>query len=215
MSNVSIRVPISVYEPGGVLATVDGVGFFSIPGTIAFEWATVGAVSIPAEASTAVAGVSATFSTINNINGNVGGGGSGQNGGNSGQIDNAETSRQTSGESTLVDKGASGDGGYIHTPKQLQSSLWTETKKLSPVQNAYNHFIKHGSDFGAKNALDYVRQAQSFLRNPPAGTLTKVRPNGDILRYHPATNTFGVLGPNGAPRTFFKPAAGINYWNLQ
>jgi pyocin large subunit-like protein len=83
--------------------------------------------------------------------------------------------------------------------------MWTATRNKTPAQNAFKHFQDHGADFGARNTLDYVRQAQDFLRNPPAGTLTKIRPNGDVVRYNPATNTFGVLGPNGAPRTFFKP----------
>lgn len=49
-----------------------------MPGTIAWEWATVGAVSIPAEAGTAIAGTGVVFSVT--INGNGGGGDSGQNG---------------------------------------------------------------------------------------------------------------------------------------
>ena len=54
-------------------------------------------------------------------------------------------------------------------------------------------------------------RAHSFLHAPPAGTLTKVRPNGDILRYDPATNIFGVMDQFGSPRTMFKPTDGINY----
>jgi|ERR1019366_6687422 filamentous hemagglutinin len=100
--------------------------------------------------------------------------------------------------------------------------MWSATKTKSPAQNALRHFKDHGGDFGARNALDYVRQAQQFLLNPPAGTLTRRRANGDVLRYNPITNTFGVLGPKGVPRTLFKPdpavhgfPTNLDYFNAQ
>ncbi|HBI42127.1 MAG TPA: hypothetical protein DDY78_04620 [Planctomycetales bacterium] len=100
--------------------------------------------------------------------------------------------------------------------------MWTATWNRTPVQNAFKHFKDHGADFGAINALDYVRRARNFLLNPPAGTLTKIRPNGDVVRYNSATNTFGVLAPNGSPRTFYKPdpaahgfATNLDYFHAQ
>ncbi len=92
----------------------------------------------------------------------------------------------------------------------ITGPLWTATKDKTSVQNAFNHFIDHGSEFGAQNAIDYVKQTQNFLRNPPAGTLTSVRTNGDIVRYNPSTNTFGVMDVTGAPRTMFKPDPAIH-----
>ncbi len=100
--------------------------------------------------------------------------------------------------------------------------FWTPAKNKTPVENAYRHFKDHGAEFGAKNSADYVKSAQDFLRNPPGGTLTKVRPNGDVVRYHPGTNTFGVMDSAGAPRTMFKPdpsvhgkASNLDYFNAQ
>jgi pyocin large subunit-like protein len=93
--------------------------------------------------------------------------------------------------------------------------LWTAKKKVSHVQNAFRHFKDHGAEFGANNAVDYVRRAHDFLNNSPAGTLTKTRPNGDVLKYHPSSNTFGVMDKCGQPRTMFKPDDGIDYWNRQ
>lgn len=43
------------------------------------------------------------------------------------------------------------------------------------------------------------------MNNPPSGTLTKVRPNGETVYYNPATNTFAVKRADGVPRTMFKP----------
>ena len=54
--------------------------------------------------------------------------------------------------------------------------------------------------------------AKNFLHNPPSGTLTKIRGNGDVLRYNPSSNTFGVMDANGIPKTMFKPKDGMQYW---
>jgi filamentous hemagglutinin len=43
----------------------------------------------------------------------------------------------------------------------------------------------------------------------------KMRANGDILKYNPGTNTFGVMNSSGIPRTLFKPTDGLNYWLRQ
>lgn len=91
--------------------------------------------------------------------------------------------------------------------------IWSATKSLSGVKNAYNHWIKHSKDFSQfKNAKQYVEGAKDFLHNPPKGTFTKVRANGDILRYNPFTNTFGAMNTDGIPKTLFKPTRGMEYW---
>ena len=61
----------------------------------------------------------------------------------------------------------------------------------------------------------YVRQAHAFITNPPAGTETARRRNGDTLFYHAASNTFAVATSDGAPRTMFKPDEGAAYWAEQ
>ena len=101
-------------------------------------------------------------------------------------------------------------GGNANTP------IWSSTKAKTPAQNAFSHWKSHGPEFPEfQNAKQYMEGAKSFFNDPPAGTLTKTRANGDKLFYDPATNTFGVQAANGAPRTLFRPTAGINYWNNQ
>jgi len=80
-----------------------------------------------------------------------------------------------------------------------------------------DHFIRHGSDFGAQTAAEYEKIASNFLtKAKPEGVLEKVRPNtGDILRYNPTTNEFGILSNNGVIRTYFKPKRGLEYFNAQ
>ena len=71
---------------------------------------------------------------------------------------------------------------------------------------------KHAAEFPEfVNAKQYVEGAKNFLHNSRAGTLMKTRANGDILKYHPGTNTFGVMNATGVPRTIFRPTDGMKY----
>jgi hypothetical protein len=73
-----------------------------------------------------------------------------------------------------------------------------------------DHFARHGQDFGATTAADYEAQADAFLTGGKAsGVLEKVRPNGDIVRYNPATDEFGVASPTGI-RTYYKPDPAVH-----
>ena len=96
------------------------------------------------------------------------------------------------------------------------ASIWTKTKEFNSIESAFRHWKKHGSDFPQfQNAKQYVEGTKNFLHNSPSGTLIKIRPDGDVLKYHPATNTFGVMDATGAPRTMFKPVRGMEYWHKQ
>ncbi|EEZ3910898.1 Contact-dependent inhibitor A, partial [Escherichia coli] len=109
-----------------------------------------------------------------------------------------------------------GGGGIAKGGKSKDTQIWTETKKVEPVGNAYGHWTKHGKEFPEyQNAKQYVDAAHNFMTNPPPGTLTKTRPKGDTLYYNPVTNVFASKDINGVPRTMFKPEKGIEYWNKQ
>ena len=65
----------------------------------------------------------------------------------------------------------------------------------------------------AKNAKQYVERAHDFIKNPPSGTLEKVRETGckigapgDKLMFHPKTDTFLVATKDGIPRSMYVPA---------
>ena len=85
------------------------------------------------------------------------------------------------------------------------SVKWSGGKSGNALDNAMNHWWKHGKEFGYKSDYEYVQGAYDFLHNSPKGTLVKQRANGDILKYDPKTNTFGVMDSLGNPRTMFKP----------
>ena len=82
--------------------------------------------------------------------------------------------------------------------------------------NLERHWEKHGAEFPEyHSAQEYGDGALNFFQNPPQGTLTKVRPDGEKLYYHPPSNTFGVTAPDGTPKTLFRPSGRMNYWNRQ
>lgn len=76
-------------------------------------------------------------------------------------------------------------------------------------------YERNGAAFGARWPEDYLARIKAFTGAPPAGTERVSRPNGDVLFYQAATNTFAVVARNGTPRTMFKPDDGPGYWAEQ
>lgn len=88
----------------------------------------------------------------------------------------------------------------------LVFDIWTSTKKRTSVRNAYRHWKDHGHEFSTlQNSKQYVEATRNFTQNPPSGTLTKIRPNGDVVLYSPSSNTFAITNEQGFPRTMYKP----------
>ncbi|WP_343553478.1 hemagglutinin repeat-containing protein [Pantoea sp.] len=107
--------------------------------------------------------------------------------------------------------------------KAKDTQIWTETKKKEPVSNAYGHWDKHKQEFPElQNSKQYVEATHSFVNNPPQGTLSKVRANGETVLYNPQTNTFAVKTVDGVPKTMFRPdpadhgfKTNLEYFNAQ
>jgi pyocin large subunit-like protein len=86
------------------------------------------------------------------------------------------------------------------------NACWNPKKGGTGPENAKGHYEKHGGEFPEyPNATQYAKGAKEFLNDPPAGSLSKVRPNGETVIYDPATNTFGVKTAGGVPKTMFRP----------
>lgn len=109
-------------------------------------------------------------------------------------------------------------GEFVAPRGTLQTSeLWGNSKTLA------DHFRRHGADFGAKTADDYVQQASRFFQRSQLDNLpTKVDSAGVIRVYDPKTNTFGSFNPDGTIKTFYKPdpalhkyPTNLDYWNAQ
>ena len=80
------------------------------------------------------------------------------------------------------------------------------------------HFQKHGyefeDDFDYKTAEDYEIGASDVINNPDALYKTEAD-DGDGVYYIEDTNEFVVLSKDGYIRTYFRPSAGIDYFNRQ
>ncbi|MFV0460667.1 MAG: hypothetical protein ACK5MT_18065 [Actinomycetales bacterium] len=110
-----------------------------------------------------------------------------------------------------------------NTAGRVSGPLWTATKSKSAAVNALSHFNRHRADFPhLNNSLEYVAEAQGFLRKPGTGVWTRTRINGDVVRYDPGNNKFGVMDLTGAPKTYFRPdpashgySTNLDYFNAQ
>ena len=100
-------------------------------------------------------------------------------------------------------------------PKVDGKPMWSASRKFSAQQNAQRAFDRNGQAFGADSIDEFVQKAHGFVSQPPKGTLTMTRNNGDKLFYDPKGNVFAVASRAGAPRTMFKPDEGMAYWEEQ
>jgi pyocin large subunit-like protein len=74
------------------------------------------------------------------------------------------------------------------------------------MQNALGHWKKHKGDYpGLQNAKQYVEEAQEFMQSGDPWIQTKVRGNGDVVRYNRVTENFGIMTSDGRIRTYYKP----------
>ncbi len=105
--------------------------------------------------------------------------------------------------------------GAISATRYGDWPLWSVNRKYSADDNAHYQFGKHGGEIGAASYGDYVAAVHAFVHNPPAGTETIRRKNGDTLFYNARQNVFAVMTRDGAPRTLFRPYDGAAYWQNQ
>ena len=69
-----------------------------------------------------------------------------------------------------------------------------------------DHFSRHHVRLGLKSEKEYQRKASEFLLTSAAerGIQDCTRKYGDLVRYDPITDEFGVLSSAGIIRTYFK-----------
>ena len=78
---------------------------------------------------------------------------------------------------------------------------------LNPRQ-LNRHYASHGAEFGAKSATQYQALADMFLGGIRVQPIEEcVRDKGDIVRFNPVTDEYGVLDSGSTIRTYFKPVS--------
>jgi len=97
---------------------------------------------------------------------------------------------------------------------KLDALLWgkialfmaLKTKGFVNNRQLHRHFTEHGTDFSASNAQEYEQFADDFLGGfKPPGCLECSRNKGDIVRYDPATQAYGIIDRQSVIRSFYKP----------
>ena len=109
-----------------------------------------------------------------------------------------------------------GDREREETPLFHGKPMWADNRRHTAKENAEYQCDKHGEDIGSKSLDDCLTKVHAFVDAPPQGTevVTRVR-NDDRLLYDAKDNMFAVARKDGAPRTFFKPRDGADYWREQ
>lgn len=125
----------------------------------------------------------------------------------------SETSTESEKETVIaeqqLDESLKENGNY--SSSFGESEITYSFRKKS---NLIQHFEKHGNEFPYATAEDYLIGANKVIQNPDALTKTE-KEDGDYVFYVESTNEFVVLSTDGYIRTYFKPAAGIEYYNRQ
>lgn len=76
------------------------------------------------------------------------------------------------------------------------------------------HFEKHGAEFDYATKEEYLAGANRVIQSPDALHKTEAE-DGDDIYYLEETNEFVVVSTDGYIRTYFRPSAGIDYYNRQ
>lgn len=108
------------------------------------------------------------------------------------------------------------DGDMIESTQEvaMEEEDYEVVYEFRKQQYLDEHFEKHGSEFDYENADEYLAGANRVINDP--NSLYKIEEeDGDHIYYLESTNEFVVVSTDGYIRTYFKPSAGIDYFNRQ
>ncbi|MBC1886497.1 hemagglutination protein [Listeria seeligeri] len=99
--------------------------------------------------------------------------------------------------------------GRSYTGKRNRENDFKNGKGVSTLEK---HTLKHQYD----SADEYLADARQFLeKKPTLRTETFVSKEGTYFRYDAKTNEFRIINEYGSISTYFKPNAGLKYWEKQ
>lgn len=128
------------------------------------------------------------------------------------EISDSETANDTiiSEEITSADIPETSEEDLSETEKAVQKYYFRSEKLFD------SHYEKHGAEFGDITQDEYLDLANELINAEGENILHKTeKDDGDFLYYDTETNEFLVLSMDGYIRTFFKPSAGLDYWERQ
>lgn len=113
-------------------------------------------------------------------------------------------------EITSADIPETSEADLSETEKAVQKYYFRSEKLFD------SHYEKHGAEFGDITQDEYLDLANELINAEGENILHKTeKEDGDFLYYDTETNEFLVLSTDGYIRTFFKPSAGLDYWERQ
>lgn len=128
------------------------------------------------------------------------------------EISDSETAAETviSDEITSADIPEASEDDLSETEKAVQKYYFRSETLFD------SHYEKHGAEFGDITQDEYLDLANELINAEGENILHKTeKEDGDFLYYDTETNEFLVLSTDGYIRTFFKPSAGLDYWERQ
>ncbi len=128
------------------------------------------------------------------------------------EISDSEKANDTiiSEEITSADIPEASEADLSETEKAVQKYYFRSEKLFD------SHYEKHGAEFGNITQDEYLDLANELINAEGENILHKTeKEDGDFLYYDTETNEFLVLSTDGYIRTFFKPSAGLDYWERQ
>jgi hypothetical protein len=114
---------------------------------------------------------------------------------------------------------------YSQNPESMGSGVMNAGRlpRFANEQVLIDHFVDHGAEFGLKAASEYEAQAGQFLITAANSDIRqKILDDGDVVRFNPKTNEFGILSPDGRIRTYYildtarhPNQSNLDYFNAQ
>lgn len=115
-------------------------------------------------------------------------------------------------------KGASNHYGNSKNGRHGKATLhigyaWAKDFNSRTLQD---HFNRHGSQMGCTTKESYAAHSVKFANNVDrANCVSFVAKNGSTYKYNTKTNTLAIITKDGYVVTYFKPAAGYDYYKAE
>ncbi len=100
------------------------------------------------------------------------------------------------------------------TPTETPTPTPAKQRSFRDEEALQQHFEKHGAEFPYATAEEYLAGANRVIQSPEA-LYKREAEDGDEIYYLEESNEIVFVSRYGIIRTYFRPSAGIDYFNRQ
>lgn len=118
----------------------------------------------------------------------------------------------------MATKGASNHYGNSRNGRRGKATTHTNYAwaKDFNKRTLQDHFNRHGSQMGCNTKESYAANAVKFANTVDRkNCVSFVDKKGSTYKYNKTTNTLAIITKDGYVVTYFKPAAGYDYYKAQ